>query len=358
MMGNGHPLRRRCLLGLLPAALGVALFAAALFATTRAPAKGGGEGGSEVAPPDLFSGFLVAANATEIFGPETSFRIRGWNSNWGHIKLLELAPDGEEIKAGEVIARFEFIGRDALEWVKDRLRKAEAAAAEAKIASTALVDDLRLEKRRRELEAALAAIDVEKEHAISRRQAELFRIRRQIAEFEVEAITARIAASEKAMRAQHAYQDATVARAEEDLGRYAFYEQRFVLKAPHDGVVRHAFNPEERRKIQKGDATSAGELVAYLAKDATLAAKFFVPEHRLAEVKVGGAVVVTTNTSAEEQHAVIKSIACFPQGLGFLMENEHLPNGMEKAFAVMAELAESPSGVSAGTEIRVKAKRP
>jgi biotin carboxyl carrier protein len=304
---------------------------------------------------DLFSGFSVAANATDVFAPETGFRVMGWNSWGGQAKLLELVPDGKEVKAGQLIARFEFPGRDAQRWINERIQKTEAEAAQSRIATEQSVDALVIEKRRKEYEARLAGINVEKERSLSKKQADLYRIVRQVADFEVDAVTQRIGSTRNARDAENAYQELSVKRAQANQARYQFYERRFTVNAPHDGVVRHAFNPNERRKTQKGDAVQAGQKVLAVAKDATLAAKFFVPEHRVREISVGAQVIVTTAASAEEHRAVVKRIDFFPQELGFLMENPNLPNGREKAFSVQADFVGTPAGLSAGAELRVKA---
>ena len=44
---------------------------------------------------DFFQGFLVAANATDVYAPDFTFRVSGWNSTWGNSKLLELVEDGK-----------------------------------------------------------------------------------------------------------------------------------------------------------------------------------------------------------------------------------------------------------------------
>ena len=308
------------------------------------------------AATDLFSGFSVAANATDIYAPETGFRVGGWSSCCSPAKLLELTPDGQQVKAGQMVARFEFPGRDAQRWINERVAKVEADAAASHISTDQSVEALVIEKRRKELEARLAGINVEKERALSRRQADVYRIARKVADFEVEAVDQRLVATRRARNAENAFQDESVKKAQANQARYRFYERRYTVYAPHDGIVRHSFNPGEHRKTQKGDAMQAGQKVLAVAKDATLSARFFVPEHRIGEVSVGDEVIVTTPASAEEHKAVVKRIDFFPQELGFLMENSTLPNGREKAFSVLAEFVGTPAGLSAGAELRVKGR--
>ncbi len=330
-------------------ACAVLLLAAA--GNARAAAQKPDEG-----PGDLFTGISVPANATDLYGAEASFRLGGWNSTWGEVKLLELVADGTPVKAGDKVARFEFPGRDALRWVNEKIQKTKADANQAKISGDQTLGALVMEKRRKELEARLAGIEVEKERAVSRKQGDLYRIARKVADFEVDAITKRIGAARRSKLAEDTYQDESVKKHEALLARYGYYERKFQMVAPHDGIVRHAFSPRERRKVQKGDSIRAGMKVMSVAKDATLAVKFFVPEHRIAEISEGKEVTVTTAASAEAHRAVVKQIDFFPQELGFLTENHNLPNGREKAFAVTAEFVEAPAGLPAGAEVRVNGR--
>jgi biotin carboxyl carrier protein len=309
------------------------------------------------AQADLFQGFLVPANATEIYAPEFSFKVSGWQSNWGNVKLLELAKDGKEVKAGEVVARFDFGAKDALRWIQERIQRAQADLSQGRVNGDQSVESLAMETRRKEIEAQLAGLNTQKERAVSKIQADVYRIAHKLAEFEVDAAQQRLTASRNARGAEKAYLEKALDRAKEDTARYDFYEKRFTVRAPHDGVVRHAFNPRERRKVQKGDGISSGQKLMSVAKDPTLAVRFFVPEHRVAMVVPGSELTVTGVASAEEFPAVARSIDYFPQEIGFLLENEDLPNGREKAFQIKGELLKVPEGVSAGTEVRVKVKK-
>lgn len=309
------------------------------------------------AQADLFQGFLVPANATDVYAPEFSFKVAGWQSNWGNVKLLELAPDGKPVKQGDVVARFDFGAKDALRWINERIARAQAELAQGRISGEQSVEALAMETRRKEIESQLAGLNVQKERAVSRLQADVYRIARKLAEFEVDAARQRLAASRSARGAERAHLEKALDRTKEDLERYAFYEKRFTVRAVHDGVVRHAFNPRERRKIQKGDGLSSGQKLMSLAKDPSLAVRFFVPEHRVAMVIPGSELTVVGVASAEEFPAVARTIDFFPQEIGFLLENEDLPNGREKAFQVKGELAHAPEGLSAGTEVKVKVRR-
>ncbi len=314
--------------------------------------------GQDAAAQDQFSGLFEPLTATDMRAPEGGFRISGWTSWGGPLKLMELAPDGQEVKQGDVVARFEFNARDALTWIRERQQRALADRSQARILSEQTLDGLRVEMRRLQLQAELAALDLQKERAISRRQAELYRIAEKIARFEADSVTRRLTSAERAQAAELAFHDQSVARTEQDLQRYEMYERRYVLRAPHDGVVRHAYNPRERRKVQKGDNIMSGQKLVSVAKDPKLAVRFFVPEHRIFELQAGMQVTVASAHSGEELAATVKRVDFFPQELGFLRELPNLPNAREKAFSVLAELDEvAPPTLSAGTEVRVKVRK-
>lgn len=302
---------------------------------------------------EQYHGVSVPRNATDLLVPEASFRVGGWASSWGVLKVLELAKDGEPVREGQVIARFEFIGREALRMVEEDIQKAEAEAAQARITADQTLEGLQVEERRLALEARLAAVDIQKAPLVSKKQQALFDIRHRIAQFEADAARQKVWSATQARNAELAFQDQTVARAHQNMARYKFYEKRFALYAPHDGVVRHAFHAQERRKVQKADSIRPGQKLASVAKDDALSVRFYVPEHRVHELRKGMAVIATS-ASGEEVRAVVREIDFFPQELGFLMELPTLPNAREKAFAVLADFVEAPAGLTAGTELKVK----
>jgi multidrug efflux pump subunit AcrA (membrane-fusion protein) len=238
--------------------------------------------------------------------------------------------------------------------VQQNLARAQADQAQARIRAEQKVEGLQVDQRSRKLEAELAAIDIRKERAISQRQVALYRIAHRLAEFEEDAIAQRLSSAIRTRDAELEFHELTVKRRQQDLDRYAFYERRYKVIAPHAGVVRHAYNSRERRKFETGDSLRAGTKLLAIARDPALGVRFFVPEHRISELQLGAKVMVVSPSSGEELIAVVKRIDFFPQELGFLMELPNLPNAREKAFAVVAEFEQLPKGMTAGTELRVK----
>lgn len=313
------------------------------------------EAASDARALDAFTGIATASNATDLHVPDATYKISGAGPSNNRTKVLELAPDGAKVSAGDVLVRFEFLGNEEmLGWIQQRLAEAEAEAATKKLEAQQKVDALRLELRRKRIEADLAGIDVRKERAISRRQAEIHRIGKRLADFEVTALEKRIEAAERANRAERTFWETKVARIRSDLDHFRFHEQRFTLKSPHDGTVRRAFKRYEGRKVQPGDTVLSGWRILSVARDDAIEARFFVPEHRVSEVAIGARALVTTTRSRTVYAAVVKRIDYFPQELGYLLESEEIPNGREKAFVARAEFVEAPEGLTPGTELLVR----
>jgi hypothetical protein len=302
---------------------------------------------------ELFQGFVVAQNATDHYAPEFVFRVSGWSSDWGGRKLVELVPDGQRVKQGELVARFEFGAEQALQHINERIARTEAAYQQTRIGAMQTLETLEMALRRKRMDEATARLNLQKAPSLSANQAAALAIQLQLAEFDVTAAEQLLASARTARDAavEHASRERDAALAMR--ARYDFYVDRFTVRAAHDGVVRHAFHPRERRKLQKGDGVQAGMRVVSVARDDALAVRFFIPEARAVQVRAGQAVRVQVPTSAEEVEGVVDRIEFFPVEIGFLLENDALPNAREKAVQVRATLT-GTGNLAAGTEVRVR----
>lgn len=303
---------------------------------------------------DVFDGYVVPTNATEMRAPQNTFRIGGWQSDSGWIKLQDLAPDGKEVKKGDMIGRFEFNGKRALPNVMDRIRQAEADAESGGLDVSQNLEKMRTEEARLALEARRASLETQKEGIVSARDLERIKIEEEQAEFEAVSQTKRLKAYRRASVARQASRDQRVLSAKQDLARYKTYEARFVVNAPHDGVVRHAFHRRRRRKIKKGDGMPGGMHFASVARDNTLSIQFYIPEHRYDLTHEQKSFVVQSPTSAKSYAIEVERVEQFPQELGFLKKDDEMPGAREKMYVVHARFVEPPDDLSAGLEVKVR----
>ncbi len=300
-----------------------------------------------------FDGYIVPTNATIVRAPQNTFRINGWNSNSSWIKLQNLVEDGKEVKEGETIAWFEFDGKRALPQVQERIQRAEANREQSGLDVDQRIDEMRTSEMQKEIEAKSAELDTRKEGVVSARDLERFKIAQKQAEFEAQAQNKTLDAYRRSVRAEASYHEKNVARANADMDRYKIYEERFKVKAPHDGVVRHAFMKRRRRKVQKGDGMPSGRHFLSVARDDELSIEFYIPESRYPLTRTQKEWVVRSPSSGETYPIVVTKVDEFPQELGFLKEDEGLPNAREKMYVLYAKFVEQPAELSAGLEVEV-----
>jgi multidrug resistance efflux pump len=301
-----------------------------------------------------FHGRIVPTNATELRAPQNVFRVAGWTSESSSIDLIELAAENEAVTKGAVVARFRFRHARAKTYVDERLRQAAAAAEKEGIELDVKLQQLRASRDGLELAAARARVDTLKATAISQRQLQLYRIDHEIAAFEASAAARQLAAFERRAAAERDYHRRARARAGADLQRYFRNKARYHLVAPHDGIVRYAYNSQQHRKVRKGDGMNAGAAVLSIARDDALSVRFFVPEHQLASVRVGDEVAVLAVAAETIHRARVSRIERFPQEMGFLRQDADLPNAREKAYVARASFVNKPTGFAAGNEVQVQ----
>lgn len=334
------------------------LVAATMFSGCEDGTASATPGASAVDAPSqetlVFDGYVTPINATELRAPQNTFRLAGWNSSSSWIKLVDIDEDGTEVSEGDIVARFEFRGERAKPNVDREIRQAEAARDKSGHEKGQRVDELGAEERKKKIEADRAELDTHLRGVIAERDWELARLAHQQAVFEAGASGRHKNAVQRELRAEKAYHERDVKRAHALQSRFDMYKERFVIRAPHDGVLRHAFSRRHGRKVQKGDGMPSGLHFASVARDDTVSVQFFVPERHWQTIQDVDEFVVEAAASNESWLAELERIEEFPQELGFLKKDDKLPAAREKAYVVWATFAEKPDGLSAGIEVRVR----
>lgn len=308
---------------------------------------------AEASLAQVFDGYIVPTQASTLRAARNVFQVKGWTSRSNSISLTEVKPEGQVVKQGEVIAQFNFSYQQALFYIEDDIRRAEADEQKSLLELKETLRNLKAEQEKLRLAADRAQVDTLKGSAVSRRQLRRYQIDYQLAQFELKAIREQISIFEKMMVAEAQYHHEQKQRALAERERYERYQERYMLKAPHPGIVRHAYNPEQRRKIKKGDGIDSGRPVILIAKDDRLSVRFFVPEQNLHYLSMGNEVLVTSLSGDIAHHAVIRDIGQFPQEIGFLKEDDLLANAREKAFVVVADFKGQAHDFSSGNEVKV-----
>lgn len=303
---------------------------------------------------DLVYGRILPKNSTNVRAPRDEFRLRGSISSSDWAKLVFIKPDGATVKQGEKVAQFQFRYADALDRVQLQIDTAEASRKKSGIDMERVLEELLNEERNRAIDAERAKIDTRKADAISKRQLALLEIDAATAEFEAGAVRERVAAHRASMSAEEAFYREESARSQFELTRYHRQKANYELIAPHDGILRHGYHPHHRRKIQKGDGMPSGLAVISIARDEQISVQTFVPEHLISSLRVGATLFVRGLNGDEEFPATVQRIERFPQEIGFLREDDALPNAREKAFVVWADFGNGKHPFTSGNEVRVR----
>lgn len=300
-----------------------------------------------------FDGRIVSTNGIDLHAQDSSLSLGKWNFGSSWTKLTDVVPDGKAVKKGEVVARFDFGWSRLRDELNKQMQQTQAETQKALLDLEAELARQEAELERKKIEAQRALLEIQKGQVMSRRQLEMLQIDANIARFEADALSAQVVAQKKHIAKERVYYDHRQQKAKRDLKRYLEYEARGVLLAPEAGVIRHAYNRSERRKVQKGDGFASGSVVLSIALDKRLSVRFFVPETQVAMLKPNQTVWVETPLTDEDYSAVIRKVESFPQEMGFLKNDDQLANAREKACVVLADFNQIPSRLEAGNEVRV-----
>lgn len=302
---------------------------------------------------DVFDGVVYPARASKLRAPDGSFSLAGSVSERYWVKLKILKEDGAEVKKGEMVARFEFNGKSAQSAVRRMIQNASASKERLDVDVLAQTREMVKDRDYKDLNASLSQLDTQRGESVAAVNLERFKIDHELNDFEASAQRKRLRAYRLSAVTQRAYEERRVERASRLMEIYEYYKARAVVRAPHDGIVRHGYNPRRGRKIQQGDGMPAGMVVASVARDATLHVKFFVPEHRFKRARTHEVFEVRPASSEETYEVRVLRVEDFPQELGFVKDDYELPNAREKVFVFHAKFVEPPEGLNAGVDLKV-----
>lgn len=227
--------------------------------------------------------------------------IRPVGSNEWSFNIMMLAPEGEYVKAGDVVARFE--GQN----LKERLTEAKNRQAEDRVKNEGKIGDLRatiegLEKQLAQDEGELALLAAGVASGASSASVEWIQSARDrlIEQQDIGARTLKLKiARDKLARKRVLLENTLKASAKaEDVNKQiiAGFEDGQKMgerKATTAGIVVYKRTPWERRKVRVGGAAYRGAEVLAVVDDKSLFVEGFLKEEDWRSVKVGQASIVT-----------------------------------------------------------------
>ncbi len=310
--------------------------------------------GRRNAKKETFEGLIISSNATKLRAPINYFSIRGRVSSGSWIKLKKLTPEGKKVKKGDLIGGFEFRGETYLPMVRENIAKAEARLEEGRVSDSSTRVEMLADIERSGLDSDRFELDMSRGDTVSDREMKNFIIQQELADFDVNA-------SKRYLRAQKVSDGATlsalvknVSLAKEDQVRFDMFKKRFAIKAPHDGVVRHARHRRRNRKIQQGDGMPSGMHFASVASDSAVEITILIPEAKFKMAMDTKEYLVKSPNGDERYPVDVVSVDSFPQTIGFIKQDSKLPNALELVYIVHGKFRGEVGGMKSGLEVKVE----
>lgn len=299
----------------------------------------------------IYSGITYPTDHYLILAPANTFKAAGsWSTN-GEIVVSYLAPDGEVLKAGDLICRFEFMGNRYLPYIEKNLKREEAELEHAsqKYAEVRKKEMTQYEAKKVQLEQA--ELDRKMKAKQSLLQQDLARSVYQIEKEKLDLAKKKMLATISHFRSKLEHAKSRVNESKIDLTRYELYKARHELRAQGDEVVRYVFSKRFNRKVKIGDSFRGGSPVVAMAQSKALSVKFYVDEGDYQRIKLKKRVSVLRQGQAT-MYGEIASMNPFPEIVGYLYEDHKRSDSGDRVYKVHAHLGEV-NNLQTGVDVEV-----
>ncbi len=254
-------------------------------------------------PITIAAGGMVTSADALRFGPPPS---RNWR-----IAIMNLAPEGSRVQAGDVLAEFDGSATDdrvrtltadlnSKRSALESLLETQAREIEEDIVSLAAAKSA-AEKAARKAEVdpqVYANVEYRKLVEEKKRQDERYRFEQQ-----------RKVLAERVRVARRAELEADIRRLESELAGAQQELESFTIRSPRDGIVIVGTN-REGQKLDVNDGVNPGMIVVELADPDKLIVQAEVPEYAAASIGVGqAATVVIDAAGGSEIESEVTSVA-------------------------------------------------
>lgn len=247
------------------------------------------------------SGVVSSAEVTR-FGPPPS---RSWRTT-----ITQIAREGQEVKPGDVLARFDNSGAD------DRVRELEAELAEAEGALKSFLETSARDIEQEKLDIAAAASDAKKAALKAEQPAELIATveyeklveARLMSEKKLANLKARTALSAKVRTATRQELEADIKRLNIQLQAAKDELASFTLRADRQGLIIIGTD-REGTKLDVNANVNPGMVVVELVNPDELQVEVEIPEHASAKIRTGQPATVTVDAGGSELSGQVTAVA-------------------------------------------------
>jgi multidrug efflux pump subunit AcrA (membrane-fusion protein) len=262
--------------------------------------RGGRE--SAVAPNIVETGELEAVRSTTIFMPW--FR---WD--YGQPQITKLATEGLQVREGDVVGELDVSG--VVKVLENK--KTELAIAEADLNKLNADQEVELKNLQSELQSAQAAlksaeIDTQRVEYESAMRKDVARMQLRKSEISLAKVHGKIESRLRLQQEDLKIQQARIVQIHLDIQTAARTMERFILRAPADGMIVYGRNRATRSKINVGDQMWPGNTLISLPDLSQIKVRTTVNEVDIQKVRLGQNVEVRLDAypKMEFDGAVIK----------------------------------------------------
>jgi len=281
-------------------------------------------------------GRVVPRDFLALCAPQNTLRLPFWRSESNSIRLATILPESRAVKAGDVVATFQFADVSARAELTQQVDRLKAKRDETLLGLRKNLVDLeaRLEKAR--LRERLAEIDLGRKSSVSAQKATLLDCEARLAAHERASLEHKVAAARDNLKRTGAILEGTIRGWENHFASFDRTRDRYSVKAPADGFLFYPVIEKLKRKIQVGDEINSGVHFLSVVTSDRVEIQFFLPERELDQVQSGATVRVMCD--GRELPAAVRGIGFFPLRIGDVQGTYSLPDAWEKCFVVKADL--------------------
>lgn len=286
---------------------------------------------------EVWVAHMVPKDAYPVLVPKNMIRIVNSASSSDGIALEWLKTSGEKVQKGDVIVRYQTRGSRWEEHL-ERYTRQEVSQRDAELLK--LQSELEALKKDREksmLEVESLALKLDARSVMSVRESITISMDVEILKIEVSLKDVEIGKKQASLTERERYWKERVGLHEGFREHLAAQLGRYEYKAPMDGVVWQAIQPQWRRPARKGDYLNSGDLILEISQSDFQEVRIEVPEEAFLRIRVGTLLPVRLPGSLKTVQVRIESISSLPRTIGDLRENFTRADAMERRFLATAD---------------------
>ena len=302
-----------------------------------------------------YNGQIVPKDFISLCAPQESLKLPFYGSTGNRAQISSIEPEGKRVKAGDVVATFQFRMENAKDTLDMRMLQLKAKNRDSLLKLQRAIEKITEDLAKSEIRAQKAQLDLKKTSSLSRIKQKILECDFNLLSFEAKALKHKLKAARDSYDTQKNYCDKNEKIWNNYFDVYFLTKERYTIKSPTDGFLFYPIQETLNRKVRIGDRIYSGAHFLSIVKSDNSQLIFSVPEKDIFRVKVGDLVKIDS-TQGKDLPAKIVELGFYPQLVGDVERNFRLPNAWDKCFLVKADI-QGFVRPSSGGNVKVKPAR-